>query len=229
MKNKLLIISLSLSLFFLNGCKKILSKKNIQHGIATFAIKYETTKEQNPIVILLPNKMNTYFQNNKTATIVEGFFGTFKMIMLSRPDINRKYTIIRVLDKKYIYETDLKGKPFASGEMQDMKITFLDTNLTYKGFRCKVAAVHCPSIQPDTFWVYYTKDISIRYANVNTPYYKIPGVLLKFKLKLLGIVMDINLDKIKNDKFDSSILEVPKQGYKYVDFMQLQQILKSLQ
>ena len=229
MKGRILIISLLLFLFFSYGCRNILSKKRIQEGIATFNIKYETTKEENPIVILLPGKMNTYFQDNKTATVVEGFFGTFRMVMLTRPDLDRKYTIIRVLDKKYIYETDMDGIPFSSSEMQNLQITFLDTTLTFKGFTCKAAAVRCPSIQPDTFWVYYTTDIGIKHANSNSPYYQIPGVLIKFKLKLLGIVMDISLDKVTSEKIDPSLLEVPKEGYQYVDFQQLEQILKSLQ
>ncbi len=229
MKRKLLIIGVLSFYFFLMGCQNFLSKKHLTEGVATFTITYETTKEENPIVILLPHKMYTYFKDNSSASVVEGFFGTFRMVMLTRPDLERKYTIMRILDKKYIYETDLDGEPFASSQMQQIKIQYLDTSFTYKGYNCKAAAITCPSIQPDTFWVYYTTDLGVKFANVNTPYYKIPGVLLKFKLKLLNVIMDIALEDIVSQKIDPQILEIPKEGYKYVDFDELVQILNSLQ
>ena len=227
MKLKIKLTIFILILLFLNGCKNILPNNKIKQGVAIFSIKYETTKEENPIVILLPNKMYTYFQDNKLSTVVEGFFGTFRMVMLNRPDLNKKYTIIKVLDKKYIYETDINGIPYSSSEMKNLKITFLDTSFNYKNFNVKIAAVSCPSIKKDTFWVYYTTDVNIKYGNSNSPYYKIPGVLLKFKLRLLGITFDVNFDKIEKEKFDPSILEVPKENYQYVDLDQLQHILKS--
>ncbi len=229
MKHKLLTISLLAFFFFLSGCQNIFSKKLIREGIATFTINYETTKEENPIVILLPHKMYTYFKDDKSASIVEGFFGTFRMVMLNRPDLGQKYTIVRILDKKYIYETNLDGKPFASSQMQNMKIKLLDTSFVYKGFNCKAAAIYCPSIQQDTFLIYYTTDLGIKYANVNTPYYQIPGVLVKFKLKLLDVVMDISLEEVASKKIEPTTLEIPKEGYKYVSYEQLEEILNSLQ
>ncbi len=229
MRNNSLTIILLLLLLFLNGCQNLLTKKRIQEGTAVFNIKYETTKQENPIVILLPQKMYTYFKDNNTASVVEGFFGAFRMVMLTRPDLGHKYTIVRVLDKKFIYDTTLAGKPFSSSQMTDMTIDYLDTSFTYKGYKCKIAAVKCPSIQQDTFWVYYTTQLGIKYSNVNSPYFQIPGVLLKFKLKMLNVVMDVSLDKIISQKIDPSILEIPKKGYKYVGLKELENILDSLQ
>ncbi len=230
MKNNLLTISLLiLLLFFLNGCENVFTRKHIREGVASFNIFYETKKEENPIVILLPHKMNTYFKDNSTASIVEGYFGAFRMIMLTRPDLDRKYTIVRILDKKYIYETTLNGTPFSATDMSNLKIKYLDTTVTYKGYNCKIAAVQCPSIQKDTFWVYYTTELGIKYANANSPYYEIPGVLLKFKLKMLNVIMDVSFEKIEPRKIDPQILEIPKEGYKYVSLDELVKIINSLQ
>ncbi len=229
MKYRLATLFVFFLLLFCSGCQRIIPKQKINEGIATFNIKYETSKEENPIVVLLPKKMHTYFKHNNTSTIVEGFFSSFKMILLTRSDLGRKYTIVRILDKKYIYETDLQGKPFGIDQMKPMKITLIDTNFTYKGLQCKAARIYCPAISASPYLVYYTKDIDIKNANVNSPYYKIPGVVVKFKMKLFNVIMDIELDNIENQSIDNSVFEVPKNNYKYVTLEELEEIINKFQ
>ncbi len=229
MRYRLATLFVFFFLLFFSGCQRIIPPQKIKEGIASFNIKYETSKEENPIVVLLPKKMKTFFKHNNTATVVEGFFSSFKMILLTRCDIDRKYAIVRVLDKKYIYETDLDGKPFGIDQMKPMKITLIDSSFTYKGLKCKIARIYCPAISQKPYDVYYTEDIDIKNANINSPYYKIPGVLVKFKLKLFNVIMDVELNDIQKQAVDNSIFEIPKNNYKYVSLDELEKIINQFQ
>ncbi len=220
---KILILTL-----FLISCSKNRHKK-ITQGIVTYQITYNVDKKKNPIVILLPRKMNTYFKDNKSLTTIHGFFNTFKMSLLSRPDLNKKFIILRINDLYFLSETSINGPVLGDTICQNMYIKFVDTTFIYKDLRCKIARIYCPAIDKDTFNLIFTNDIKIKNPNSLTIFKNIPGVIVKTKIVMLNIPMTIELEKVTNKPVDDKIFDLPKVHYKYLSVKEMEQYIKSFE
>jgi hypothetical protein len=221
-----------ITIFFIGFLLENIACNSLSHqykeGKIIYNITYEMDKHQNPIVIILPKQMTTYFKDDKTITTLEGFFGTFKMSLITRPDLNKKYVLLRILDKKYIYETEMDGPEIGFDQMKDLHIKILDTTFIYKNLKCHKALVYCPAIAQDTFELIYTDQLKIRNPNVNTPFSKIPGIILKTKLNLLGIIMNIEISQFTPENVDNTLFQIPE-NYQNVSRETLEQIIKSFQ
>ncbi len=220
-------IYLTLALLILSsGCNKF--SKKIDSGRIKYNITYLTTKEENPIVVLLPQQMITYFDDDKTLTTISGFFGTFNLSLLTRPDLDKKYVLLRILDKKFMYETGMEGKPLGQDEMADLKIILTDSTFSYKNFNCKLAKAYSTQMGSDTFPIIYTNDIKVKDPNASTPFDTIPGVILKTRLKLFNVIMDIDFDELSQPKITSETFAIPE-GYTKITLDQMEKFIKSFE
>ncbi len=212
---------------WMSGCKNFFHQRYNQ-GKLVYNIEYEIDKYKNPIVLILPKQMTTYFKDDRTVTTMVGAFGSFKMTLITRPDLNKKYILLRILDRKYMYDTTMDGPPIGFDQMQNIHIKISDTTFIYKNLLCKKALVYCPGISKDTFELIYTEQLRIKNPNVNTPFAQIPGIILKTKLNMLGISMKIELDKFTPENVDNSLFEIPP-NYKKVTREELEKTIKSFE
>ncbi len=227
---KITLFTLFVSILIINfSCKKLPFKSGPKEGVLIYRINYNVDQNHNPIVIILPHHMVTIFKNDKTSTSIKGFFNTFKLIFLTRPDINKKYILLSINDLNFYNEEPLNGPNLGAKDIGKVNIKFVDSTFMYKGLHCKIAKVYCKSISNDTFNLIYTNDIKIKNPNIATMYSEVPGVIVKTKLKLFNIPMDIELEKIKKQKVDPTAFEIPKKNYKYMSIDALEKMIKSFE
>jgi len=228
-KSKISFYALLLIIGVLNvTCNNSIFTGKIKEGTLVYEISYLDDESENPLISLLPKEMTIKFKNNNTISYIEGFFGTFKLMYITDYESGKNSSVLRILDKKYIYSADTSQLPAGYNDMENIKITKLDSTVNIIGYKCKVARCYCPAISKDDLMIYYTYDIKIKNPNSNNPFKDIDGVLMGFQVKLAGINMKfIAKEVIKEEVSDSEF--VAPEGFKSVSKSELEEVLKSFQ
>lgn len=209
------------------SCNNIVNS-GISEGEIVFNIEYLDSERKNPLIALLPKKMHTAFKDNSSYSLIEGYFGTFKIINIVNYKKKKAYSLFQILDKKYVYETDINNEAFGYSSMGTSNINFIDEQKIVAGYVCgKATVIFNNSINnySDTIDVFYTNDIKIENPNSNNPYSKIKGVLMEFTVNMTDINMKFTAEKVNSKNISQSIFNIPK-GYKSVSKKELEKIIK---
>ena len=225
-KLKLILLILTTTLFF--SCENILTGEQVDEGKILFKIEYLDDEKDNPLISLLPKEMTIIFKENNTVSHINGFFGTFKLTYITDSENKMNYSILRVMDKKYIYKVNDTEEPAGYNEMKDIRIEETEETDTIAGYLCHIAKAYCPQISDKPINLYYTYEINIKNPNANTPYKEIDGVLLGFQVKLTGINMKFVAEKVIEAEIDNSEFNIPK-GYEPISKEEMEEILTSFQ
>jgi len=197
-----------------------------KEGKLVYQITYLVPREKNPLVIIMPKTMVIYFNRNYTYSTMEGFFGTFKFDVLTDFNNDKKYFIMKIFDKFYVYETDIDDLPLGFDSLGTIQITFLDTSFKYKNLTCHLAKVYNPKIYKDTFDVIYTNEIAIDEPNKNTPFENIPGVIIKTHLNFFHIPFVLELKELNTNQVNSQIFTLPE-NYHKISRQEMEHIIKN--
>jgi len=216
-------VFLLLLLVYLNSCNQGTASNKMKEGEIEFEIEYLDNERENPLISLLPRKMITAFKNNNSHSLIEGFFGTFKLVYISNYQKGKNVTLFQILDKKYMYHADTSASPFGYQTDTDLKLVHTDKIKNIAGYECENAMAIFPDLK-DTIQLYFTHELGIKNPNSNNPYKSIDGVLLAFSVKLLGINMKFRAKKIKAGKVDSEKFNIPD-GYKKVSKSEMEKIM----
>ena len=223
---KFLLIITTTILFF--SCNNILSGEKIDEGKIVYKIEYLDDESSNPLIALLPKEMTIMFKDDNTVSRINGFFGTFNLTYITDLEEDKSYSILRVLDQKYIYKVNGSEVSAGYNEMGDITIEKTNEKITIAGYECKVAKAICPQISDEPIDLYYTDDIDIKDSNANNPFSEIEGVLLGFQIKLTGINMKFVAKKVVQLEIDNSEFNVPD-GYKSITKEEMEEILIGFQ
>ncbi len=216
---------IAILILFVSSCETILSGNKISEGKIVYNIEYLDDENDNPLISLLPKTMEIKFKDNNTVTNIEGFFGTFKLRFISNLKKETNYSILRIMDKKYI-QTVAFGEEPAGYEMPKFTIEKTDEITEIAGYECHVANVEIEG--QETIKLYYTYDIKIKNPNANNPFSEIDGVLMGFQVKLTGINMKFEAKKVVGEIVDDTEFDIPS-GYEEVTKEKLEGILLSFQ
>lgn len=220
-----IIIALIFTLF--NSCKEVQHKDRIKEGYIEYDIEYLDDSMDSFMKGLLPKKMTIKFKNNNTINKIEGFSGIVSFTHIQNFREKRNITLVKVLNKKYMYVEKLNDKSMFFEELPGMKIEVQDTILEVCGFKSKKAKVTIPDSNAEPFYIYYTDDIIINNVNAQTPFKSIDGVLLVFKLKLYDMPMKLTARKIQEAEISSEDFEIPK-GYESINKKTMIEIIELL-
>ncbi len=193
---------------FLLSCDEYSKRNSINEGVIVYHITYLDDEKDNPLITLLPTKMVVKFKNNNTASIIEGFFGTFKIVFVSNLEKGTNMSIFRIMDKKYIYSSDTSSPAIGYKKMKKTNIKNIEGTKKIAGYSCKKAEITYSDNSKS--YVYYTDRIGIEQPNNNNPYKHINGVLMEFKVNMVGVNMKFKAKKISTAKIDNSIFDIPK-------------------
>lgn len=210
----------------LSSCKNMMTSKNINEGIIEFEVTYLDDERQNPLIALLPTNMTLKFKDNSTVSHIEGFFGTFRLTYISDSKKGINASLLKVLDKKYIYEVDTTQQAFGYEAMRNLKIENTGKTKLVAGYACQEAKFICEEISKEPLMIYYTNEIEISNPNTNNPFRQINGVLLEFQVKLNDINMKFVAKKVKRENIEDKDFEVPA-GYLKVTKAEMEKILES--
>jgi hypothetical protein len=152
--------------------------------------------------------------------------GMYKLYAFTNFTTRKCSTILKVLDKHYLFRGNRDEQMCCFDTMDDMEIAETDETKVIAGFTCKKAIISLPSGN-ESFIIYYTDEIALKHPNTTNPYRKVKGVLMEFELKLLYLNMRFEAEKyqpLENKDFKPKISEQSR----LVSRGQMTQILNKL-
>lgn len=210
----------------LNSCQE---EGGPKEGELIYQISYVQDEDENPLIALLPKTITIRFKDDNTVAYIEGFFGTFQLRFINNSDHEKSYTVLRILDKKYISETSIDSLSAGYENFSNLRlIEHPEDTATFAGLLSYEVEVVCNKLSDSIIHFYYTNDLDIETPNSNSPFYEIEGVLTKFRTRVAGIDMIfelVNFNKVavKDEEF------LPPKDYKKVSPKELNEILQSFQ
>ena len=82
-----------------------------------------------------------------------------------------------------------------------------------------------PSVKFD---VYYTDELNVSNPNENTPYDKLKGMLMQYRLKKLGLELEFTAKGVTKEKIADTEFELPAY-YKVITTKEMEEFFKSIQ
>ncbi len=221
-----LILFSPLLFLLLSSCNGKYAGSGLKEGQVIYKVEYLEDKKDNPLISLLPNEIKMFFKNDNVAMDVEGWMGVFKSGFLRIGNSKKIYTLMKVLNKRYYYESVDASSYMGLSSMKDVEINFDDSVKTICDLACKHAFVKIPSKNMQ-FDLFYTEEIEIEAPNYGTPFSEIPGVLMEFQVEMHGIPMHIQAKQIQAVKVENFKFEIPV-DYKNVDKAVVDELVASL-
>ncbi len=208
------------------SCNDSVSNEFITEGEIDYTIEYLDSKQENPLIGFLPQEMTTSFRYNASRTAIEGLFGTFKLIYIYNYPKEKNYTLLQILDKKYVYKPDFEMGEMAFGyqQMKNVKITYSDLEKSIAGYKCKHATAIFEDGLTDTIQIFYTNEIGLMHANYNNPFKEIEGVLMEFSVNLFDINMKFKAIKVHKKKINDNLFDLPE-GFVKISEPQMKRII----
>lgn len=205
MKQSLFIVLLLISVWSCNLNSK--SNNKTSEGIITYEVDYYCTEKENPIIALLPNKVELRFKDNNICLISEGYLGFFRTKFVSKYKGDNSNILLKVLNNKLNYEFPKDEVAFLYNQLPPSQIEYTDSTKVLAGCNCKQAIIWDQDKTKKQISLYYTTDIALKAPNRNTPFYKIPGVLMEFEttmnhVKTKFTAQSINLNKVNDEDFN---------------------------
>ncbi len=195
-----------------------------KEGTIKFKITYLKSEKEYPVISLLPTMLTMRFKDDKVILDLEGWLGIFKSSFI-KDEKNNAYTLLKILNKRYLYESPEGESYYGISVDSDIKIVFEDNTKEILGFKCKRALVQLPD--GTNFDIYYTPKIRVVNPTVNTPFDKIPGMLLEFNLDMNGIPMRLEAVEFHNEKIPDAAFDIPAE-YVNVPRSQMDEIFFSI-
>ncbi|MBI9058828.1 MAG: hypothetical protein JEZ01_13775 [Labilibaculum sp.] len=201
-------LSIILLLILTWSCKTSSESSNkISEGIITYNVSYFTSEKDNPIIALLPNKVELRFKDNNICLISEGYLGFFSTKFVSKYKNESSNILLKVLSNKLNYEFPKDEIAFLYNQLPPTQIEYTDSTKMIAGYNCKQAILHTKDQNAIQISLYYTSEISLKAPNRNTPLYKVPGVLMEFEttmnqVKTKFTAQSVSLNKVSDDDFN---------------------------
>ena len=227
MSRRITLLSFICLFFIQYSCKKKPAAENYSEGIVEFKITYLQDKVGGYSKSVLPKSMTIEFKDNKMKTRIEAALGFFRLIHITDLDDRRNTTLLKFMDKRYIFRGRKREQACCFGVLDDMKVTFTGRKKVIAGFQCEEAIAEFPSNEFQSFSIYFTREIGIRKPNVTSPYHDIPGFMMEFITTMGNAKMQMIAEKYRPVRIDDKEFEIPD-DYRPVTRMEMENILHAL-
>ena len=213
-------------LFFLQGCSSSGINTKVDQGTIIFDIAYTNNSGRSFPIQLLPKTIELKFNRNYASYTIEDRVGLFSICNILNLSTRKNITLIKVFDKKYVYQGLKHETPifFKNSEPYDVK--FLSDTQRLAGILCKKATITDKELSK-SYDVLYSSNIHIDDLNANTPYSKIKGLLLHFGIQMKNLDMKLTAKKINQQEIKDQEFQIPD-GYKLISKAQMEEIINTL-
>jgi len=196
----------------------------IDEGEINYKLVYLESDKDKPIISILPSTMTVKFNKHFSIQKVDGWLGFFSLTGISDYKKGKDYALLKILEKKYIYEKNSGEGSFGYKELPGMNIKYVNETKIIAGYKCKKALITLPDSTLDTMIVYYTDQINIKNPNWNNPFKQINGVLLEFQMEQFNIKTKITANYVKSIEVPDKEFEIPS-GYKRVTKREMDKVI----
>ena len=206
-----LIFFILLSVIIFSSCNEKSGKKGrVDEGIIIYNVSYFASEKENPIVALLPNKIELRFKENNIVLTSEGYLGFFSTKFISSYNCEKSHILLKVLNNKFNYEFPKDEIAFIYNQLPPSKIKYLDETKIIAGYKCKTAKLFFEDEAINPIKVAYTEEIGLANPNRNTPLHKIDGVLMEFETTMNKIRTKFTAKSVSLEEINAEEFIVPK-------------------
>ncbi len=186
-----------------SSCKQNAGGDN--EGVIEFDTK--GVDESHPLYGLAPSTATLKFKQDKFA-LEMSTMGIFNTTIIG--DLTAK-TLAQTVKFMDIKMACIEKENEITADNQDFEIKFEETKETkkianQKCYKIKVTMVKNPAV---TFDAWYTKDLGLPNCNDLNPYKGVPGVLLDYRIKKMGLEMHFVAKSTKSIEVSDNTFEIP--------------------
>ncbi|HEX7412415.1 MAG TPA: hypothetical protein VF411_00110 [Bacteroidia bacterium] len=209
--------------FFASSCKYA-NPKYIKEGVIEYDVK--PVDESNPMAGLAPGKMTVKFKDNMLVAEMSTM-GVFTTTFIFNPIKKNLIQLVKVFDVKQACIDDEKS---IAEENKNYELVFEETNEKKEiaGYKCKKVVATMADDPSKIFNVWYTEELNINNPNANTPYDKLKGMLMQYRLKKFGLELEFTAKGVEKEKISNEEFELPAY-YKVISKKEMDEFFKSLQ
>jgi GLPGLI family protein len=208
------------------ACKKR-PPGEMSEGKIRFRITYAQEHLGGYSTTVLPREMVMEFSDNMVRNTIEGGLGFFSLVNVSDLENDQNTTWLKFIDRKYIYEGERKEKPCCFSMLDGMVLTHTDSVKEIAGLPCRQAVASFPGNGIDPFNIWYTTEIALEDPNNNTPFSKIPGVMLEFNTLMGNANMHMIATDFTSQHIPQKHFQLPR-NYRPVSKAEMESILEAL-
>jgi hypothetical protein len=198
----------------------------LDQGTITFDINYINNSGKNFPIQLLPKTIEMKFNQNYASYTIEDRVGLFSISNILNLNNHKSQTLIKVFDKKYVYNGQKDETPIFFKNSEPYDIIFLTDTYRIAGVLCKKARF-TDKESLKTYDILYTSNIRVRDPNANTPYVKVKGLLLQFGIQMKNLDMNLTANKIVSKEIKDQEFLVPD-AYKSISKNHMEEIINTL-
>ncbi|MGM0377330.1 MAG: hypothetical protein ACQEQ0_11170 [Bacteroidota bacterium] len=203
------IMSVSLA-----GCDSKEKKQKetvVSEGIVEYRISYDQQTKNRSFSFLLPDKMEYFFRPGQERISFKGNMGLYGLDFISNHENDSSTTLLKVFNNKlYVPSSESKGL-FIFDTLQEGEVTLQKDSLReIMGYEARKAIVRHPDSPGANIEVWYAPEISAGATNKNTPFAKIPGVMLEFAIYYNDVWFSLKSESIEKTELSDDVFEIPE-------------------
>lgn len=170
------------------------------------------------------------FNGENSLNKIEGLSGAVTISFIKNSENKTRLVLIKLLNKKLYYQEsfDSIDSPNAFAGMPGITLNSNHETIEYKGYKCTKISAFFNDSANNPFDIIYTNEIKVNSPNANTPFEKIDGVMLKFKVKLYNHPMTMFATKIRATNVSMDEFITPS-DYEKVNRKTIEDVISLLQ
>jgi hypothetical protein len=194
-----------LLIFLAGSCDRSGDSASDKEGVIEFQTR--ALDETHPLYGFAPDKATLKFKEHRFS-LEMSTMGMFNMSIIGNTDDTTMAQTIKFMNIK---QACIQNAKDLENENRDFELNIEETKETKKmlGFTCyklKVTKIKEPD---QKFDAWYTKDLGMENSNALTPYAKVKGILLDYRIKKWGIEMQFLAKSYKNEVVPDNTFEIP--------------------
>ncbi len=213
----------------INSCNLgVKEKNNFSEGKVKYKITYPSDYGEHSMSFLFPKEMTLFFKNNDQRASFKGSMSLYSLDFIHYSQSDSFFTLLQVLDKKLFVPSTKSGSNFLFQNYSNEKVTFTnEPTRKIKGFICEKAEIKPKNNKFNNITIWFTREIGINNPNRNTPFEKIPGVMLYFEVTYQDIVFNFTADKITQTTIPDDLFRVPE-NYTQSSISEIEGLIKAV-
>lgn len=200
----------------------------VNQGIITYDISYPRPIEDKWMETLMPSEMEMQFKNNKINTELTFGLGTIKMGFITNTEDKKLHELLKFFTNRNVSHRGTNQIEELLDKIPPHTIELLPDTKSIIGFLCHKALVHVKSPSENySYDLWYTKEIELKDPNWCTPFNKIPGVLMEYRIEKFNVVMHFTAVEMKQTEIPDTEFLIPSK-YKEISIEAMQKNLEGL-
>jgi GLPGLI family protein len=220
------IIVILAPLLLASGCES--SGGAVDQGIITYDISYPRPIEDKWMEKLMPSEMEMQFKNNQINTELTFGLGMIKIGFISNTQDKQLHELLKFMRNRNVSHRGTNQIEELLEKIPPHTIELLPDTKSIVGFLCHKALVHVDSpSEAYSYDLWYTNDIEIKEPNWCTPFKKIPGVLMEYRVERFNVVMHFTAVEVQQTEIPDTEFLVPAK-YKEISIEAMEKNLEGL-